>query len=168
MPTIIKSHRARLRHLLEVQLALLAKSGAIDATAQKALLGQAHEGLLALEYGEAQPIFAPRPKGNSKDGTRPYTLKKLRMQAIGFGDLLIAKKYKGKEPAIRTVAEAYGRKVETYKAWRKKDGKTRDQLMQSYRKEIAQLDLDMEEALVRLTQAGESYIRQEKLAHEKM
>src|SRR6266536_527397 len=55
------------------------------------LLISALEGLKALDYGEVQDIFGPRKTTAKGYGTKPYTLRKLRMRALGIADLLIAK-----------------------------------------------------------------------------
>jgi len=138
---------------------------------QRPLLQMALEGLTALDYGESQPMFACVKKKTSADGFvwydggKPYTLRKLRMEACGFIDLLIAHKYKGEDPPIRTVAEAYGEYADTVRGWRKKDGKTSDALMQSYRKHIASMPWNEEKVLDRLTQVGGQYGIQLCLAH---
>lgn len=72
---------------------------------QASTLAVAIEGLVALDYGEIRPIFSPGDKQGSHDGTRPYTIRKFRMQALGFADFLIANDHKA---AIRVVADAYG------------------------------------------------------------
>ena len=89
------------------------------------------------------------------------------MEAIGFADLLIAHKYKGDEPAIRTVARAFKQKAQTFRAWRKKDGKTKDQLMQSYRNEIAALSWDEISVMDRLETTGTRYVEEKKRAKQK-
>jgi hypothetical protein len=112
-------------------------------------------------------MFAPGDKKGAKDGTKPYTLRKMRMEAIGFGDLLMANGYKGDDPAVRTVASAYGEKAATYRAWRKSDrlGKTRDPVMQSFRQKIAKLDWDETQILAALKEAGKTFILEKKRAH---
>jgi hypothetical protein len=127
------------------------------------------EGLAALDYGEVQFLFAPGDKKGSKDGTKPYTLRKLRMRALGFADLLIAKNYRGKEPAIRTVAEAYGEKAGAFRKWRIRPrlGKTTDSLMRSFREEIStKRDWDEARAMAELKKAGETYKQERTLAHQ--
>jgi hypothetical protein len=137
---LIPKPRTRLRKFLEEQLKLIEKDESSQSNVLKPLLRTAVEGLVALDYGESQPMFLPSAKKRSHDGTRPYTLRKLRMQALGFADLLIVNKYKGAEPPIRTVANAYGQKAPTYRAWRKNDGKTTDPRMKLFREEVKKLD----------------------------
>ena len=79
MPIVPKHPRDRLRLFLEKQLHELEKSDSIDSLVRRPLLREAIDGLVALDYGETQPLFAPGAKGGSKDGTKPYTLRKLRM-----------------------------------------------------------------------------------------
>jgi hypothetical protein len=161
MPIVVLKPRARLRKFLEEQLKVMEKSGSAEAS----ILRVAVEGLVALDYGEARPIFEPKQKKGAHGGTRPYTLRKLQMQALGFADLLIANKYK---PAIRTVAEAYGATAAAFRGWRKdKDiGKTTDNLMKSFREKIAKLDWDQSHILDEIKFAGKKYRAEEKLAHE--
>ena len=89
-------------------------------------------------------MFVPGNKNGSHDGTRPYTIRKLQMRALGYADLLIANNYKGKGIVIRTVATAYGPKGDAFRGWRKSKrlGKTTDQRMKSYREEVANLNWD--------------------------
>jgi hypothetical protein len=126
------------------------------------------EGLLALNYGESQPMFALSSKNGAKDGTKPYTLRKLRMKALGFADLLIAKKYKKEDAAaIRTVAAAYGQKADTFRAWRKRLGKATDVHMMSFREEIStKRAWDEAQVLAELNKAGTEYVQQKQLAHQ--
>jgi hypothetical protein len=104
--------REKFRALLENQLKLMEKSNSPEAR----LLQVAIEGLVALNYGEAHAIYRPSDRKGSHDGTRPYTIRKLKMQALGFADLLIANNYK---PAIHIVATAYGETTDTFTNWRK-------------------------------------------------
>jgi hypothetical protein len=116
MPIVIKiSPAAMLHEFLEKQLAEK-KGGTLEDS-----LRQAVEGLTALKYGEVQAIFTPGKKTGKGYGTKPFTLKKLRMKAIGFADLLIAKKYskKNKGAADRVVAEALGVKADRFRGWKK-------------------------------------------------
>src|ERR1035437_10345667 len=99
MPVVVPKPRTRLRMYLEGQLKLMEKSESFQGSVFKPLLRQAVEGLVALDYGESQPMFVPGERNGSKDGTRPFTLRKLRMQALGFADLLIKNNYKGKPAA---------------------------------------------------------------------
>ena len=123
---------------------------------------------MALDYGESQPMFVPGDRNGSHDGTRPYTLRKLQMQALGFADLLIANKYKGDPAAIRTVASAYKQSANTFRGWRKSKrlGKTTDPLMQFYREEVAKRDWDEGHILDELAVAGEKFREEKKLAHK--
>lgn len=132
------------------------------------MLRNAVEGLRALDYGESQPMFAPSPKKGVHGGTKPYTLRKLRMQALGYADLLIAKKYRGDEPANRTVAGAYGEKTDAFRSWKKRKslGKTTDPLMKSFREDVAKLDWDENHILDELKAAGAKYQEEKKLAHK--
>jgi hypothetical protein len=131
------------------------------------LIRQTAEGLTALDYGEVQDMFTPGDKKGAKDGTKPYTLRKLQMRALGFADLLIARKYK---PAIRTVANAFGVKAATFRKWRNNNprlGKTTDSLMKSFREEIStKRDWDEAQVLAELKAAGELYKQEKKLAHQ--
>ncbi|MGP0084865.1 MAG: hypothetical protein ACLP0B_14720 [Steroidobacteraceae bacterium] len=159
MPIFIHPHRVRLRMLLQRQLKLMHKTD----TSQAQLLQEAIEGLMALEYGEALSIFTPGDRRGSHDGTRPYTLRKLKMQALGFADLLIANKYK---KAIHTVAAAFGEEEDTFIGWRKSKrlAKTADSLMKSFRERVAKLNWNETEILNQLKQAGKDYRVQKKLA----
>jgi hypothetical protein len=139
MPVIVLSPRSKLRNFLRKQ-SLSLTDDSPESVNLRNLLERAEEGLVALNYGEVWPIFAPRSKADSKDGTKPYTLRKLRMKALGYADLLISNKYKGETTVIRTVAGAYGQKANTFKAWRQKLGKTTDALMKSFREEVVNLD----------------------------
>jgi hypothetical protein len=86
------------------------------------LLHSVIEGVIALGYGEVRKFIAPSPKKKrSWYGTKPYTLWKLEMGALGFGDLLKKKKYKIDDKApIRAVAAAYGLTPDQYRGWRKR------------------------------------------------
>jgi hypothetical protein len=168
MPTIRpRNYRERLRAFLNDQLTLMEDSKSVESSLLGALLEQAAEGLRALDYGEVQSIFVPDDKKGSKDGTKPYTLRKLRMKALGFADLLIAKNYEGDEPAIRTVAGAYGEQAAAFRKWRirPKLGKTTDSLMKSFREEIStKHDWDEVRVIAELKKAGETYKREKKRA----
>jgi hypothetical protein len=133
----------------------------------KPLLRQAVEGLVALDYGESQLMFEPGDRKGSHDGTRPYTIRKLQMQALGFADLLIANKYNGDPAAIRTVASAYGQKADTLRGWRKSKrlGKTTDRRMKAFRQNIAKLEWDESHILDELAAAGAHFLMMKKLAH---
>jgi hypothetical protein len=135
------------------------------------LIRQTIEGLTALDYGEVQAIFDPGDKKGAKDGTRPYTLRKQRMTALGFADRLIANKCGGKwkGPAIRTVAEAYGEKAATFRKWKNSPrlGKTPDGLMKSFREHIStKREWDEAQVLAELKAAGEIYKQEKKHAHQ--
>ena len=94
MPVVVLKPRTRLSKFLEGQLKLMERSKSSQGNVLKPLLRQAVEGLVALDYGESQPMFVAGDRNGSHDGTRPYTLRKLQMQALGFADLLIANNYK--------------------------------------------------------------------------
>src|SRR5262249_14909415 len=130
---------------------------------QAPLLRTAIEGLIALDYGETQPMFKPEDRKGSHDGTLPYTIRKLKMQALGFADLLKDNNYK---PAIRTVAGAYGTKADAFRGWRKDKrlGKTADPLMKSFREAIAKRDWNESQILDELQKAGKYYLAQKKIA----
>jgi hypothetical protein len=159
MPIVISTPRKRLRTFLEQYLAK--ESGSSQAPLLRAVM----EGLVALNYGEAQPVFKPGARKNSHDGALPYTIRKLKMRALGFADLLKANNFK---PAISTVAEAYGLSTEAYGAWRKSKrlAKTTDPLMKSFRAEIAKLEWNEAEILEKLKSAGADYRAQNKFAHK--
>jgi hypothetical protein len=70
---LIAKPRVRLRQYLEKRLI------EDQSTGFAPLLRQALEGLQALRFGEVQAIFAPDDKQGAKDGTKPYTLRRLRM-----------------------------------------------------------------------------------------
>ena len=144
------------------------RSKSLQGNGLKPLFQRAVEGLLALNYGESQPMFAPGDRNGSHDGTKPYTIRKLQMQALGYADLLIKNNYKGKDTAIRTVSAAYGVKADRFRGWRKSKrlGKTTDSVMQSFRAEIAKLDWDEAYALEALNEAGANYLKEKKLAHK--
>jgi|ERR1700730_763357 hypothetical protein len=167
MPVKLPPPRVRFLHYLRQQLKSLGKLPGDSVI--RALLTQAAEGLVALDYGEAQPIYAPGSTSGAKDGTKPYTLRKLRMRALGYADLLIANNYKGEEAVIRTVANAYGQKANTFRQWRKNPrlGKTTDPLMKSFREDIAKLSWDEAKILVELKKAGDVFIHQVQEAHKK-
>jgi len=168
MPIRIAPPRARLLILLRKQLNSLEGNASPDAMLLRALLSQAVEGLVALNYGEAQSIFAPAGKGGAHDGTKPYTLRKMRMRAQGFADLLIEHDYQGEATAIRTVAGAYGVKADRFRKWRlnKHIGKTTDKLMKSFREEVAKLPWDEAKILESLKAEGAKYRQQYELAHK--
>jgi hypothetical protein len=155
--------RERLRIFLENLLK--ENSEALQAKNLKPLIQQAVEGLAALDYGEVHALFA---RGKKRGG---YTLRKLRMQALGFADLLIPKNAKGDDdPAIRTVADAYGEHAPAFRKWRTRSkvlGKTADPLMNSFRTEIAtRHDWGKTRALAELKKAGETYQKLKKLSDE--
>jgi hypothetical protein len=155
MPTIPpRNLRNLLRKLLESQ------------HPQTPVLRLTIEGLVALNYGETQSIFTPDDRQGSHDGTRPYTIRKLKMQALGFADLLMANNYK---PAVRTVAAAYGAKADAFRGWRKDKrlGKTTDPLMKSFREAIKKLDWNESQILDELQKAGKNYLAQKKIAKSK-
>ena len=157
--------RRKLCNFLKEQLKLIEKGEiSAESNALASLLRQSIEGLRALKYGESQPMFAPGPKLGSKDGSKPYTLRKLKMKALGFADLLIANKYEGEEAAIRKVASAYGQKADAFRGWRKRLGKTDDKLMNSFRKKISKLAWDKDHVLGELQKAGAKYLAEKKLA----
>jgi len=161
MPMLVPTPRKKLRTFLEQQFELAKVSGSSEAP----LLRAAIEGLVALNYGEAQAMFRPDDRKGSHDGTRPYTIRKLKMRALGFADLLKENKFK---PAIRTVADAYGLSAAAFRAWRKnkKLAKTADPLMKSFRAEIAKLEWNEAEILKKLKYAGVDYRAEKKLAHK--
>jgi hypothetical protein len=155
----VATPRKKFRILLENQLKLIETSDSPEGR----LLRVAIEGLVALNYGEAQPIYKPSDRKGSHDGTRPYTIRKLKMQALGFVDLLIANDYK---PAIHTVATAYGETADALIGWRKDKrlGKTPDPLMKSFREKTANLAWDETHILQMLKGAGNEYRTQKRLA----
>jgi hypothetical protein len=119
-------------------------------------LREALEGLHALGYGEATPIFTPRK--TSGHGVTPYSALKYRMKAVGFVDLYHNKGYLvGKAKA--TVAHAYGVSVETIKDWEQDPGKNPDPWMQRFRKEIAD-STDWSHTRIReaLSEAAKRYV----------
>jgi hypothetical protein len=169
MPILMDSGLRRKRLLNFLRHLIAAQSISPQQVKQfEPVLNEAVESLIALGYGEAQPIFAPAPKKKSWYGTKPYTLKKLQMMALGFADLLIKKKYKGEHAAIRTVAQAFGIKADRLRGWRKSDrlGKTTDPSMKSFREKIAQLDWSEAAVLVELKKTGAEYTQQNALAHK--
>jgi hypothetical protein len=171
MPLVVpkpRITRIRLRNFLKGQLKSMEKSESNQGSVLKPLLQEAVEGLVALDYGESQPMFVPGDKNGSHDGTKPYTIRKLQMQALGYADLLIANNYKGKGTVIRTVAAAYGKKADAFRGWRKSPrlGKTTDLRMKSFREEVAKLDWDESHILGELTAAGAKYLKEKKLAHK--
>lgn len=158
MAVQVLTPRAKFRIFLENQLKAMQGSDSPQAS----LLRVAIEGLVALNYGEAQPIFRPSDiKG--LHGTRPYTIRKLKMQALGFADLLKANHYK---PAIHTVATAYGETADVFTGWRKDKrlGKTTDPVMKSFREETASLAWDETVILEMLKKAGNKYRMQKTIA----
>jgi hypothetical protein len=161
MPIVVPTPRRRLREFLESQLKALEKNG----SPQVPLLRLAVEGLVALGYGEAQQMFMPGDK-NRSHGMRPYSIRKLQMQALGFADLLITNKYK---PADRTVAEAYGVEAGTFRKWKrnKRLGKTTDPLMKSFREKTATIVWDEPQVRERLKRAGRDFQAEKKLAFKK-
>jgi hypothetical protein len=130
-------------------------SGAYRQMYLRRCLREALEGLHALRYGEAMPIFAPRKtKGH---GVTPYSALKYRMKALGFVDLFRNKGFlvgRAKE----WVAAAYGVSVETIKDWGQDPGKNPDPWMQRFRKEIAgSTDWDENRIREALSQAAKQY-----------
>ncbi len=108
-------------------------------------------------------LLAPIKK-RTHDGSKPYTLAKLRSRAAGFVDLLIKLnkgkpkgkgkikgkgKGKGKDKdkdehkSIHIVADAFGITSDRLKKWRipKEGSKFFEPLMTSYRREIARLKM---------------------------
>ena len=69
MPVVVLKPRTRLRKFLEGQLELMEKSKSSEGNVLKPLLRQAVEGLVALDYGESQPMFVPGDRNGSHDGT---------------------------------------------------------------------------------------------------
>ncbi len=170
MPVMIKipqPTRDNFRSLLAKQLA------SMTVSVYRPLLIRALEGLKALDYGEVQDIFAPQKTNTKGYGTKPYTLRRLRMQALGIADLLIAKKkakkYKGN--VIGQVARAFGVKTERFKKWRNMDphlGKTRDQHIKSFREEIAKhIEWDVARVQAKLKDIAADYKAQGKLSKGK-
>jgi hypothetical protein len=142
--------RKRLRMILENELVSIAnKETSGESEALRLLLLEAVEGLVALSYGETQPIFE-RIKTKDK-GRKPYTAKKLRMTALGFVDLLRAKGYTAWKAYI-TVARAYGVSDDAIKSWQKQKnlGKTSDPWLQSIRDKIGKNKDAWDEDRVRL------------------
>jgi hypothetical protein len=160
MPSI-DTPRARLRKLLGQQL-----TGQPLGQYDRTVLKQAIEALIVLEYGEVQPPFVPRKKKGEKYGSKPYTLRRFRMRALGFADLFIKNKYKGDQPALATVALAYKVSPAAFDGWRKTLGKTTDPRMRSFRKEIASLPWEKSAILSALEADGELYQREVKLAFQ--
>jgi hypothetical protein len=166
MITIPKPN-TRLLHYLEQQMTAIEND---KSSTKKAvlvpLLQQAVEGLVALRYGEVQAIFAPSDRKGSKDGTKPYTLRVLRMKALGFADLLISKDYKGH--VIRTIGGAYGEKAGTVRKWRlsKRLGKTSDLWMRHFSEEISKQHWDEAHVIDELKTTGARYKQEKKLAHK--
>jgi hypothetical protein len=156
MAVPVLTPRAQFRIFLENQLKMMQGSNSPQAS----LLRVAIEGLVALNYGETQPIFRPSDIKGSH-GTRPYTIRKLKMQALGFAVLLKANHYK---PTIHTVATAYGETADVFTSWRKDKrlGKTTDTVMKSFRDEIANLAWDQAHILKLLKEAGSEYRWQKK------
>jgi hypothetical protein len=128
--------RKRLRQFLENKLISIENNETSpEIEALRMLLREAVEGLVALSYGETQPIFE-RIKTKDK-GSKPYTAKKLRMTALGFVDLLRAKGYTASK-AYFAVARAYKVSEDAIKSWQKQKnlGKTSDPWLQSIRDKI--------------------------------
>jgi hypothetical protein len=154
------THRDLLLRFVRKQLKSV-KGDSLEAR----LLREAEEGLRALDYGEVQSLFAPRSKAAHKDGTKPFTLRKLRMQALGFLDLLIKMKYSGKSgAAVRTVAEAFGYKAAAFRKLQQRKKKNSDPVMNSFRQHTASLNLSVDKILDELKKTGSQYISQKKLA----
>jgi len=163
----VKIHnRTRLRRFLENQLVSMEKGESnLQFSVLKPLLRQTVEGLEALDYGEVQTIFAPSKKGTKGYGSKPYTLRILRMKALGFADLLISKGHK--KQVIRLVAGTFGVSAARFRGWRKSPnlGKTHDQLMKSFRQQISEnLDWDENRVVKELEKTAAVYKIQEKLA----
>jgi hypothetical protein len=168
MPVPVPNLRTRFRWFLERQLTSIEKDeSSPQSMVLEPLLRQAVEGLVALDYGEVQTIVAPAKKRTRGYGTKPYTLRRLRMKAIGFADLLIAKE--GEGPINRKIAEAFGIKADRFRGWKKSPtlGKTNDRRMQSFRREISQkIDWDEKRVMAELAETAAEYKLQEKLAHK--
>jgi hypothetical protein len=128
-------------------------------------LREALEGLHALDYGEAQPIFTP--KKTSEHGVTPYLAKKFQMKAVGFVDLLQKKGYKAGKAQAR-VAGFYGVSVETIKGWQQDPGKISDSWMQEFKKEIADsADWSHKRVREELSEAAKKYVVANKKKKEK-
>jgi hypothetical protein len=152
MVTVLKP-RVILLKLLENQLKL--NSPPPTSAYFQYCLRQALEGLHALDYGEAQPIFAPRE--TKSKGATPYSAKKYRMIALGFVELLCAKGYKAGKAKAK-VAKAYNVGRATIKSWQKDPGKSSDPWIQSFRKEIADsTDWDDHRVSEKLSEAAKQY-----------
>jgi len=170
MMKVANGFRARkeFRMFLEEHLDfVLATSITPKKQALGVLLREAEEAVAALDYGEVQTMFAPAGKKGSKDGTKPYTLRKLRMMALGFIDLLETKGYLEKA-ARRMVAKAHGESVEVVKKWKQSKtlGKNRDARMQSFKQKIKASNWDKDRVLKELDEVGGKFKSEKKLAHK--
>jgi hypothetical protein len=90
-------------------------------------IDEAIEGLYALEFGEALPIF--KPSKTKAKGATPYCAKKYRMKAVGFVNLLCTKGYKAGKARAK-VAAVYGVERATVKGWQFGLGKINHSWMQ--------------------------------------
>ncbi len=110
---------------------------------------------MALDYGEAQSIFAPS-KTKAK-GLKPYPAKKSRITALGFVDLLRANGYQA-GAAIAKVAAAYGVSRASIKQWQKELKKINDPFLQLIRKKVATSQVnDVSDLIGRLQEAAKEY-----------
>src|SRR5262249_16787673 len=125
-------------------------------------LRDALEGLHALSYGEVQPIFAPRKTDDQ--GVTPYSVRKFRIIAVGFVDLLCKKGMKSGKARAK-VAAAYCLGRADIKSWEhdKDIGKTQDPWMKSFKQKIANsTEWDEVQLNQELAQAGASFLKANK------
>jgi hypothetical protein len=128
--SVAKPNRNNLRHLLEIQK---------TPPGYGLLVSRALQSLRALDYGEVQDLFEPQKTEAKGYGSKPYTLRILKMKALGIADLLIVKKYNVDQGVLRLVANKLGVPADRFRKWRTNQylGKTADQHIKSFRLEIA-------------------------------
>jgi hypothetical protein len=132
------------------------------------LVGQALQELRALDYGETQTLFAPEKTKARGYGSKPYTLRILRMKALGFADLLIAKKFQPEEGVLRFVANRLNEYAATFRKWRTENqylGKTTDEHIKSFRQDVAnKTEWDIPHILAELDKLATHYLTQQGLS----
>jgi hypothetical protein len=159
MPVTFQVSRTFLRHFLIHQK---------HEPIYNKLVSEALQGLRALDYGEMQPLFAPLKTKAKGYGSKPHTLRILRMKALGVADLLIAKKFQPEEGVLRFVANKLDENAGTFRKWRTENqylGKTTDQHIKSFRQGIAnKTEWDIPHILAELDKLAKHYLKQQALS----
>jgi hypothetical protein len=163
MAKVVKAElaRLRLRELLEAHL----KSIAAARISAPFWVHDAIEGLHALGYGQALPIF--QPQHTKAKGAFPYLAQKYRMKAVGFVDLLCAKGYKAGKARAK-VSAIFGVGRPTLKDWQfGLAAKVKDPWMKQFREAIAKSEhWNESELLDQLQEAAARYKAANKMKYQ--